>query len=83
MSDAQNPMRLPWRAGGRVVLNCDGDPAATADTKREAAFITRAVNHHDALVDALRAMVDRWEPDTNRDRYKTARALLAKIGGKG
>ena len=34
MSDAQNPMRLPWRADGVFVLNCDGDPVATADPAR-------------------------------------------------
>ena len=79
-------LRLPWRADGVFVLNCDGYPIADADTKREVAFITLAVNHHDALVDALRAMVDRWEPDTSgkdRDMRETARALMTKIGGEG
>ena len=57
MSDAQNPMRLPWRAGGRVVLNCDDYFIANADTMREAATIIHAVNHHDALVEALRNLL--------------------------
>ena len=79
-------LRMPWRNEGVFVLNCDDDLVATADKKYEAAAIIAAVNNHDALVEALRAVVDRWEPDTSgkdRDMWETARALLAKIGGEG
>ena len=57
MTDAQNSLRLPWRADGVFVLNCDGDPVATADTKREAATIVNAVNRYEALVVALRNLL--------------------------
>ena len=79
-------LRMPWRNEGVFVLNCDDDLVATAVKKYEAAAIIAAVNNHDALVEALRAVVDRWEPDTSgkdRDMWETARALLAKIGGEG
>lgn len=88
MSDAQNPLRMPWRADGVFVLNCDDDLVATADTKREAAFITLAVNHHDALVEALRNLL----ADTQHAEHNCgdedcpvakAHALLAKIEGEG
>ena len=88
MTEAQNPLRLPWRAGGRVVLNCDDDPIANADTKREVAFIALAVNRYDALVEALRNLL----ADTQHAEHNCgdedcpvakARALLAKIGGEG
>ena len=88
MSDAQNPMRLPWRAGGRVVLNCDDYFIANADTKREMAFIALAVNRYDALVEALRNLL----ADTQHAEHNCgdedcpvakARALLAKIVGEG
>ena len=85
MSDAQNPMRLPWRADGVFVLNCDDDPVATADTMREAATIIHAVNHHDALVEALRNLLadtQHAEHNCGDEDYPVAkaRALLAKIG---
>ena len=85
MSDAQNPMRLPWRADGVFVLNCDGDPVATADTNYEAAFITLAVNRYDALVAALRNLLadtQHAEHNCGDEDYPVAkaRALLAKIG---
>ena len=87
MTDAQNPLRLPWRADGVFVLNCDGDPIADADTKREVAFITLAVNHHDALVAALRNLL----ADTQHAEHNCgdedcpvakARALLPTMEGE-
>ena len=58
MTEAQNPLRLLWRAVEYFVLNCDDDPIANADTKREVAFIALAVNHHDALVVSLEELLD-------------------------
>ena len=88
MSEAQNPLRLPWRADGVFVLNCDDYPIADANTKREVAAIVRAVNRYDALVDALRNLL----ADTQHAEHNCggedcpvakARAMLTKIGGKG
>ena len=92
MSDAQNPMRLPWRADGVFVLNCDDDPVATADTMREAATIIHAVNHHDALVEMLQILLGGdpklqimigGNPNYIDAFIAKASALLAKIGGEG
>ena len=80
--------RLPWRADGAFVLNCHDYPIADADTKRKAAFIALAVNNHDAIMEALRNLL----ADTQHAEHNCgdedcpvakARALLAKIGGKG
>ena len=87
MSGSQNRLRLPWRADGIFVMNCDADPVATADTKREAAAIVRAVNRYGALVVALRNLL----ADTQHAEHNCgdedcpvakARALLPTMGGK-
>ena len=92
MTDAQNPMRLPWRAGGRVVLNCDDYFIANADTMREAATIIHAVNHHDALVEMLQILLGGdpklqimigGNPNYIDAFIAKARALLTKIEGEG
>ena len=91
MSDAQNPLQLPWRADGVFVLNCDGYPIADADTKRDVAFITLAVNNHDALVALAKyygQQLCEHSPSHEACGKLTdedcggcpARALLAKIG---
>lgn len=50
----------------------------------EARLIIRSVNAHDDLVAALKAMVDRWEPDcvgNDRRMWEDACAALAKAEG--
>lgn len=92
MSEAQNPLRLPWRADGVFVLNCDDYPIADANTKREVAAIVRAVNRYDALVELVKQFLqcpeiadcaqEDKEPETDATE-RTARALLANTGGEG
>lgn len=53
--------------------------------KANAAFIVQAVNSFEAMREALKAMVDRWEPDcigTDRRMYDNAVAALALAGAK-
>ena len=75
-------LRLLWRADGVFVLNCYGDPVATADTKREVAAIVRAINRYDELVAALRNLLAVAVQHNCGDEdcpVAKARALLAKI----
>jgi hypothetical protein len=58
---------LPWHIeDSSFVINADGHPILYVDDGDMRRFIVRAVNSYAAreeLLAALKAMVDRWEPD--------------------
>jgi len=82
-------LSLPWSVYEyQTVRNCDKEFVCSGGYQNENAAIVRAVNNHDALVEALRNLL----ADTQHAEHNCgdedcpvakARALLAKIGGEG
>lgn len=69
-------LRDPQR-DGRAIANVDRNDFGTEASHANARLIAAAPD----LLEALRAMVDRWEPDcigTDRVMWENARAAIAK-----
>lgn len=78
------PVAQPYRADAfdaEEEASCiDGKERCEA-ARANAALIVRAVNAHEALVSALRTMVDRFQPGTSFPELDAARAALALAEG--
>jgi hypothetical protein len=84
---------LPWRADEHpyrfAILDADGGLVAERiitckSDILNARLIIRAVNSHADLLEALKAMFDRWEPDcigNDRIMWENARRAIAKAEG--
>lgn len=85
----------PWRADGLTIETLDGGNIGLMNLARKkavseanAAFIVLAVNNHEALIEALRAIADQEfiaahsEETRMKDMADIARAALARAGGK-
>jgi hypothetical protein len=82
----------PWHRAGDYIVSEDEiavaeitNPCLASQTEdANAAFIVRAVNAHEALVRALRELIEAAEEDGRPDRpcVRVARAALALAEGK-
>jgi hypothetical protein len=76
------PLPLPWDIDQfHDFRDANG---SRVNVYSHAALIVRAVNSHADLLAALKAMVDRWEPDrggTDRCMWEEAVSAIAKAEG--
>jgi hypothetical protein len=72
------PTTLPWHMDQwRDFSDVNG---SRVNVYSHADFIVRAVNSHEKMLEALRAMVNRWEPDcdgTDRCMWEDAVSAIA------
>jgi hypothetical protein len=85
---AQKHSPLPWACMGNApahLIDSEGNLVfGNAGTEVNGALIVRAVNSHADLLEALKAMVDRWEPDRGgpwRHMWEEAVAAISKAEG--
>jgi len=61
----------PWVLGSNgAIMGSDGSAIGVVATDANAALIVRAVNSHEALVAALRGIIQAWDTDSG-DYYVT------------